>query len=492
MTEKRTLKAFFWSFLEQGGSRAISLVVQVILARILAPEAFGVLAILVVVIELANVLAISGLGTALIQDEHATERAYTTAFWLSTFIAFILYLVLFVVAPLFASFYAMPDLTTYLRVLSIVVFFNGFNSIQRSYLQKNLDFKSLFSASILATMISGALSVCGALVGLGIWALIVQSLLYSACECLVMMRYVPWKPSFCFSISDARRLYAYGWKICATGLLGSVYASLSELIIGKVCTVDGLAYYSQGRKWPNVAMSMISGALQNVMFPALAALKKDMDAFRAAIRRMLDVGHFIVIPLAILAAVIAQPFVIVVLTEKWLPCVFVFQITALSNCVLMLQLVNLRAYMALGASDLYLKLQVIKIIFGTVAVCGVAIITNDINVIALSTCLVAFVDVLAMDMLPAKRMFGLGWVQQMRSFLPVLLVAGIAGVVAYMVVLARFAPVIQMLLQVLVFFVVYLGLSCAVTLRGWSECWKMVKGLKDGKRSVPSEGVEDE
>lgn len=492
MTQHKTIRALIWSLLEQGGSKVINLLIQVILARLLAPEAFGVLAILLVVVEIANVLASSGLGMALIQETEVSAISYTTAFWLSTSIAFVLYTIIFFASPLFASFYAMPDLVVYLRVLSIVVFSNAFNSIQRSYLQKAMDFKPLFMANLFAMVASGILGVSLAFAGCGVWSLVAQVIAHSVLDCIAMFVYVPWKPSFAFETREAKCLFSYGWKICATGILGSLYSGISDLVIGKVCTVDGLAYYSQGRKWPNAAMSTISGALQNVMFPAFAALKKDEDAFRSAIKRALEVGQFVVVPLSVLLAVSAESLIVILLTEKWLPCVFIFQITCLSNCVLVLQLVNLRAYMALGASDLYLKLQTVKIALGIVVICGAAIVTQDVNVVALCTCLLAYVDVIGVDMQPAKRVLGFGRAQQLRSTLPSVLTASAAGLVAYSIALMGFEQPIRLLLQVLVFVFAYLLLAKLFKVPGWGECAKVMKKLKDASRLSKTKVTENE
>lgn len=351
---------FLWSFLEQGGSKAIQLFVQIILARLLSPEAFGILAILLVVTQITDSIAQSGLGMALIQKSDADDRSYSTAWWLSLGLAAALYIVVYFTSPTISVFYNMPDLVVYLRVLGLIVFFNSANSIQRSYLQRNMNFRGIFAATTIAALISGFGGVVLAFFGFGVWSLVLQSLLQSIFICIVMWLQISWKPAFTFDVSQAWSLFSYGWKICITGILNVIYSGISELIIGRACSASELGLYSQGRKYPTAAIGVMSNSIANVLFPMFSAIKGDSEALRGAIRRGLTLGTFLVAPISLLAAVVAKPLVAILLTEKWLACVPIFQLTCISNAILMIQLVNLRAYMALGDSSLYMRLQIIK------------------------------------------------------------------------------------------------------------------------------------
>ena len=375
---KKTTVSFVWSFLEQGGSKAILLLVQIILARLLSPEAFGVLAILLVVTQVSDSIAQSGLGMALIQKSDSSDGSYSTAWWLSLSLAAALYIVVFLAAPAISVFYGMPDLVAYLRVLGLIVFFNSANSIQRSFLQRSLNFKSIFAATTLAAFASGVAGIVMAFLEFGVWALVAQSLLQSAFTCIVMWVMVSWKPTFDFEAGEAKSLFGYGWKICITGILNVFYSGISELIIGRACSAGELGLYSQGRKYPQAAIGVMSNSIANVLFPMFSAIKDDASELRKAIRRGLKLGTFVVAPMSLLAAVIAEPLVTLLLTEKWLACVPIFQLTCVSNALLMLQLVNLRAYMALGDSGLYMRLQIIKVLGGGAVIWVTALLTKDI------------------------------------------------------------------------------------------------------------------
>lgn len=472
-----TTKSLLWSFLEQGGSKVVSLVVQIVLARILSPEAFGVLAILLVVTNVADAVAQSGLGSAIIQRKTSDETTYSTAFWLSIGSAMLLFFCVLLISSAIEEFYAMPGLSGYLNVLAVVVIFNSANSIQRSILQKRMDFKSLFWTSTLAATASGVVGITGALAGWGVWALVAQSVSQSAATCVVMAAKVPWRPGFIFSKSEAGDLLSYGWKIALTSILNVFYTGISDLIVGRACSAEALGYYSQGRKYPLAVISMAMNAIQNVMFPALARRQGSQDAFVNAARRSLSTGTFVIAPLALFCASAAEPIVTLLLTEKWLPCVPIFQMVCISHSVMMLTATNLRAYMALGRSDLYLGLQAIKVAVGGVSICGVALLTGDIYLTALATCLSTLFNTLVVDTACAGSVYDYSAISQMRDIAPSVVAAAAAALVAYLPSLAISNEAILLLIQVSVFWIFYLACARLFSLQGFVDCLSIAKSM---------------
>ncbi len=475
--DRKTGRLFIWSFLEQGGSKAIQLVVQIVLARLLSPEVFGVLAILLVVTQVTDSVAQSGLGMALIQKSNASDRSYSTAWWLSLGLAAVLYLVLFLGAPAIAAFYGMPNLTLYLRVLGVVVFFNAANSIQRSFLQRSLDFKSIFAATTVAAIASGAAGIAMAFLGFGVWALVAQSLLQSVFVFIVMWIRVSWKPAFVFELGEAKHLFGYGWKICVTGILNVFYSGISELIIGRACSAGELGLYSQGRKYPQAGICMISNSIANVLFPMFSAIKDDAAELRAAIRFGLRLGTFVVAPVSLLAAAVAEPLVALLLTEKWLTCVPIFQLTCVSNALLILQLMNLRAYMALGDSGLYMRLEIIKAFCGGALVWTVVLLTRDIYAAACANLVVVLLSILFIDIVPAKRLHGYSALSQIKDILPILTLSAIAAVAALAVQLMGLSYLPGLFVQCALFAFVYLGGARLLHFGELSEAVSLVRRL---------------
>lgn len=456
-SSKRSTSSFIWSFLEQGGSKAIQMLVQIILARLLSPEAFGILAILLVVTQVSDSIAQSGLGMALIQKSDSDKSSYSTAWWLSLGLASAIYTVLFLAAPAISDFYNMSDLVVYLRVLGVIIFFNSANSIQRSYLERSMDFKSIFAATTFAALVSGIGGIVLALLGFGVWSLVAQSLLQSIFICIVMWVQISWKPAFVFDAAQARSLFGYGWKICITGILNVLYSGISELIIGRACSAGELGLYSQGRKYPQAAIGVMSNSIANVLFPMFSAIREDAEALRSAIRRGLTLGTFIVAPVSLLAAVVAEPLVAILLTEKWLACVPIFQLTCISNAILMIQLVDLRAYMALGDSSLYMRLQIIKVLGGGAIIWITAALTHDIHATAWANFFVGTISIIFVDATPAKRLHGYSSLDQVKDVLPTLFLSLVAAAASLAIQLLRLDYVPELLLQCIFFAVVYLG-----------------------------------
>ena len=292
---------------------------------------------------------------------------------------------------------------------------------------------------------------------------------------MTLLLAVPWKPSLTFNKEYAKDLFSYGWEIMATGILGILYTGLSELVLGRTVGSGPLGLYSQGRKWPYALISAATNSIQNVVFPAFAEKKDDMGVFRAIVKKALVSGSYIVIPLAFLAAVVAEPVVALLLTEKWLPCVFIFQMTCLSSCLMIVQVVNLRAYMALGDSTLYLKLQLIKVITGIVFICGMAILTEDIYWVSFATSIHGIFCVLGVDLIPAKCKIGLSWGTQMKLLLPIFAIAAIASVSSYALRLLGLGYLLEMMLQIIVFSSIYLLGSKIFKLEGYRECVGILK-----------------
>lgn len=472
-----SLNSFIWSFLEQGGSKAIQLIVQIILARLLSPAAFGVLAILLVVTQICDSIAQSGLGMALIQKNDSSSKSYSTAWWLSLGLAAVLYLVVFITAPAISVFYDMPDLVVYLRVLGLVVFFNSANSIQRSFLQRSLNFKSIFAATTLAALASGAAGIVMALLGFGVWALVAQSLLQSVFICIVMWAKVSWKPTLVFEVDEAKRLFGYGWKICITGVLNVFYSGISELIIGRACSAGELGLYSQGRKYPQAAIGVMGNSIANVLFPMFSAIKDDTIELRNAIRRGLKLGTFIVAPMSLLAAVVAEPLVALLLTVKWLACVPIFQLACVSNALLILQLVNLRAYMALGDSGLYMRLQIIKVLGGGAVIWVTALLTKDIYVTAWANFFVSVSSILFVDSPPAKRLHGYSALSQVKDIVPILALSCVAATAGFAVQLLGLGNVPELLVQCAIFALVYLSGARLLRFEELTEVASLVRGI---------------
>lgn len=294
--KKRTVSSLLWKFLEKGGRAVVELAVQIAMARLLTPEEFGAVAIMLVFVNIGNVVVQSGLNTSLVQAGEVDIVDLSTVFWLSFGTSSILVAAVFVAAPAIAAFYAMPHIVWPLRVLGLLLLLTAFNSVQVALVQRNLQFRKVFNATIVAVLISGVLGVGAALADAGLWALVVQQLVYQVVNCLVLGLQVKWFPRFVFDRSKARKHFCYGWKLLVSGLLDQGYQSLSDLIIGKQFNAASLGLVSQGKKYPQAVGNMLDGAIQPVMLSAVSRLQSDVIQVKRVVRRALKTSTFLIVP----------------------------------------------------------------------------------------------------------------------------------------------------------------------------------------------------
>ena len=240
-----------------------------------------------------------------------------------------------------------------------------------------------------------------------------------------------------------------------TGILGVVYNGISELVIGKVCAPQALGYYSQGRKYPLAIITVLTNAVQNVLFPVYSSIRDDEEAFLAMLKRTLMIGSFFIMPLSLLLFVVAEPLVLILLTEKWLPCIAIFQLTCFSYCFLMITSVNTRGYLARGRSDLYLQQQVVKVFIGLIAICSTAIITKNINATALAFCLVTLFNTLIIDCCKAGRVLNYSMMKQYADITPIFILSVVSALFAFSLGAFNLAPIALLAAQSAVFIGIY-------------------------------------
>lgn len=424
-----TIKALFWKFFEQGGTAISVLLVQVVMARLLSPGEFGVLAIMLVFVNVGNVIVQSGLNTAIIQAPDATERDYSTVFWMSLGISVVLYAVIFISAPAVAAFYDMPSLLAPLRVLVLVLIINAYNSIQEAIVARHLEFQLTARATVIAGLTSGIIGVIAAACGLGLWSLVIQQILQQLCKCVVLAVEITWKPRLFFNPSRALKLFTFGWKLLASGVLDQAYQSLTDLIIGKIFTKTDLGFSSQGKKYPYYLGVMLDGVVQPVMLSAVSRVQDDVTQVKRLVRRALKTSTFAIAPAMMLFAVSATPIIRLLLGEQWLPAVPFLQMYCFSYALLPIHTTNLQALNGMGRSDLFLKLEVVKKIVGLAAILFSALVLRNIYAIVASTMVVGVIATF-INAFPNKGVIGYSYLEQLRDIGPAFGLAVIAGAVA--------------------------------------------------------------
>ena len=415
--------------MERGGTQGIQFFVSIILARLLSPEEYGIIAIIMVFILLANVFVESGFNTALIQKKDADEVDFSSVLYLSLGVATILYVVIFFTAPFIASFYDQPILIQVLRVLSITIFIGAFNSIQNAYVARNMLFKKLFTSSLGSVTISGVVGIIAAYSGLGVWALVLQQLTSQLAVAVILWFTVKWRPHLIFSTTRIKSLFSYGSKLLASGLLDTLYRNLRTLIIGRMYTPSMLGYYNRGQQFPQLIVSNINGSIQSVMLPALSAHQDDRKRVKDMMRRAIVSSSFLIFPMMFGMAVVAEPLVKIVLTDKWLPAVPFLQIACFTFALWPIHTANLQAINAMGRSDIFLRLEIIKKIMELI-VLGISL-PFGVYAIALGGIFSGLIGTF-INAYPNKELLNYSYKEQWLDIMPSLLISLIMGVVVYL------------------------------------------------------------
>jgi len=446
LEKNKVIKSLAFKFSERIAVKGIGLLIQVLLARMLAPEAFGQLAVLMVFINLSQNFIQSGFNTALVQNKDVTEVDYSTVYYISTAIALLCNVVLFIAAPFIGGFYEAPELVLPLRVFAVVLFFGAFNSVQVARLQKEMRFKETMICNLIATIVSGIAGVVCAYAGLGIWALIIYNMSNVVISSIVMMFCVRWRPRLIFSMQRAKVLFGFGWKMLVSSFLCSIYHDLRSLIIGKKFSTEDLAYYNRGQQFPYIISNTLDEAVQSVMFPTLSGIQDDREKLQKVLSKSLTLGTFIIVPAMVGLAGISESFIRFVLTDAWLPAVPYMVVLSLLEIGNPYISTNLVAIKSIGRSDVYMKMEIIRRIIMTAILAVSVFCFNSVMAIAIAATITYWVDAFV-TMIPVQKLVGYGIIAQLKDTWKNLLCSALMGGVVILVGMLSIHPALLMLLQ---------------------------------------------
>lgn len=469
-----TVSSLLWKLMERGGNAVIQLIVQIVMARLLAPEQFGALAIMLVFVNIGNVIVQSGLNTALVQAKDVQDRDYSTVFWMCASVSLVIYLAIFLAAPSIAAFYALPYLVWPLRGIGLIVVINAYNSIQVAKVTRDLQFRKIFIATISSVVLSAFCGIAAAVSGLGLWALVIQQLVYQLTNCIVLAFEVDWKPCFCFDESRAKEFFEFGWRLLASGLLATVYQSLGNLVIGKQFSSVQLGLVSQGEKYPQAVGSMLDGAIQPVMLSAVAHVQDDLAAVKRLVRRALKTSTYLIFPAMTLFAVVAPNLVPALLGEQWRSSVPFLQIYCFVYALLPIHTTNLQALNGMGRSDLFLKLEIIKKSYGLATLLICAFVLKDVKLLVLSYMLTGLISTFV-NASPNKKVIGYSYGEQVRDVLPACALSLVSGAFAFAVTFFAEGSLAVVFGQIVIFMVVYLVLSALFRVETFTYILSMMK-----------------
>lgn len=474
MKSKNIVSNFIWRFAERCGAQLVSFVVSIVLARILAPEDYGTIALVTVFTAILQVFVDSGLGTALIQKKDADDLDFSSVFYFNFSICLVLYAVIFIVAPYIAIFYEDMTLTSVIRVLSLTIVISGVKGIQQAYVSRNMLFKRFFFSTIGGTIFSAFLGIGLAFSGCGVWALVAQQLSNTMIDTLILWITVKWKPKKEFSWKRLRTLFSYGWKLLVSSLLDTVYNNLRNLIIGKMYSSADLAYYNQGDKFPKIIVTNINTSIDSVLLPTMSNEQDDRNRIKSMTRRAIKTSIYVMAPLMMGLAFCAESIVELVLTDKWLPCVPFLRLFCITYMFWPVHTANLNAIKAMGRSDCFLKIEIVKKIVGLFFL--LSSMWFGVMAIAYSLLLSSILSQI-INAWPNRQLLGYGYLEQVRDFAPGILLAIGMGICVYFIGFLPLPTIVTLLIQIIIGAVIYIGASALLKLEEFEYILGMVKSF---------------
>ena len=366
----KAVRGVAWSAIQKFAVTFLTFVSEIVLARLLMPYDFGCIEMLAIFMLLAETLVGGGFGSALIQKKNPTQDDYSTIFFWNMGVAVLLYVVLYFCAPAIARFYGIPNLCPILRVQSLVLFVYAFNIIQTSQLKKQLRFKEIATASVIASVVSLATTITIAYLGCGVWSLVAKNLVLAVIVSIISEYYTKWKPTFAFSWSSFKELFSFGFFMLLSNLVTSFSSKIQGLLIGKIYSPTTMGYYSKASGTEGVVSNTISQVMDQVTYPLYAELQDDMPALRATLKRLIVSLAFVIFPIVCLFILIAKPMFVILYSEKWVTSVPYFQVLCIGGFASCLQSVNFHSISAIGKSKVTFKWTMIKRTLGIGFVVG--------------------------------------------------------------------------------------------------------------------------
>lgn len=456
----QTIYGLKWSALERISVQGIQFLIGVILARLLPPSDFGVIAMLTIFLAISQTIIDGGFSNALIRKVDRSEADYSTVFIFNIIIGVLLCLIVVWAAPYIAAFYEMPQLSSVMKVLALTLLFNSFSVVFYAILTINIDFRSIAIANFVSAIISGVIGIVMAYQGWGVWSLVFQSVSRSVINALLVAVLAKWRPKFFFSRVSFVEMFSYGSKILISSLINTVYANLTPMIIGKFYTSKDLGYYDRGRQFGVLPINYIVQTYERVTFPIMSQLQNDDTRLIDAYRKYIKSASLIMFIVVMLIIALAKPIILLILSAKWVEAIIYLQLFCVAEMFNHVTRLNLVLLQVKGRSDLFLRLEVIKKAislsmllcaapFGIIPICISQILYSQIA--------------MYINTYYTKKLFGLSYLMQVKDFSKYLIFAVVACAPAYLLVVFD----IPSLLSIIIGSVIALALYTKVLL--WND-----------------------
>ncbi|MBR5192030.1 MAG: lipopolysaccharide biosynthesis protein [Clostridia bacterium] len=474
-----------WAFFERFGSQIVSFIVSIVLARFILPDDYGVIAIVTLFIGIANVFVTGGFSNALIQKKEVDHVDFSSVLYFGMGFSICLYLLLFFVAPYISLYFRIEELTTLLRIMGIQLIISSFNSVQRAYVSRNLMFRRFFFSTLGGISVSGAVGIVMAFLGYGVWSLMVQYILNTLIDTIVLFFTIKWRPTLAFSFKRLKILLSYGWKLLFATLLTTIYSDLYTWIIARKYNSADLAYYKKGKSFPQLLAGQVGASLDSVLFSSMSRESDNKAKLKYRLRQSIRFGSFIILPLIVGLAIVAKPFINFILTDVWADAVIYLQIACISFLVSPIGSMHIQVVKALGKSGIYLILDILKKLVGVIVL--IVFINKGVIAIALAEAFANFVG-LFINIIPNIIILRYNLLEQLKDLTSALLLTLIMSLSIYWMIFLPIPSLLCMFLQIIVAGVVYIGVSFLFKVKALQESIKIIKAIFGKKGNVKNEG----
>lgn len=454
--KQQATKSVFWSAVERFSVQGIQFVASIIIARMLLPSDYGLIAMLSIFMALAQTCIDSGFANALIQKKNRTEIDYNTVFYFNILASVIVYFILYVTAPWIASFFNEPELQRITRLVSLGFVINSFGIVQQAKLTIELNFKKMAYASLLAAISSGIAGIILAYQGWGVWALVWQTLGNNFLRVLFTWLLSHWMPKMQFSIASFRELFSFGSKLLFSSLLHTLYTNLYTLIIGKVFSAVELGYYNRSFSLAQFPSSNLSNIAVRAIYPIQCRIQDDMEQLKNLFMKYMRMACYIVFPIMLMMFALAKPLVVFLLTDKWLPIVPLLQILCIAFMWDPVMKINSTILQVKGRSDYFFYAEIIKKVIAFIIM--LATLPFGVTVMCMGLILYAFVD-MGVIIFYSNKIMGVSIKMQFKQIMPIFLLSASMSVLVFCVTLIKLSPLLILLIGGFTGFFYYLLFS---------------------------------
>ncbi|MCG7345453.1 lipopolysaccharide biosynthesis protein [Sporosarcina sp. ACRSL] len=471
--KSKTIIGVFWSFMDLMANHGIQFGVQIILARLLLPEHFGLIGMILVLIAVSNAIVDSGFSQALIRDQHTTQEDYSTVFYFNLFISLVLYGLLFSTANMISVFFEEPQLTNIIRVISLVLIINSLAIIQKAMLVKKVDFKTLTKVSFIAVITSGSLTIFLAMSGFGVWSLVINMIALQSVQTGLLWYFNKWIPSLTFKVQSFKKFYSFGYKLLISGLIDTFFYYSYFVIIGRMYHINQLGYYTKAVNMKDLASFAIVSTVQRVTYPVLSSIQQEKERLKYGFKSVIKISAFINFPLMVGLAAVAKPLFIVVFGEKWIPSVTYFQLLCFAGMLYPLHSINLNVLQVKGRSDLILLLEIIK--KSLLAIMIILSILLGFGIIGLiwTAVINSFVSFLLNSYFSAREI-EYSSIEQIKDLLPSFLISFCMGIVVFLVGnMIDGNHLLQLISQITIGIAIYIIISKIVRVQELNTLYQM-------------------